>query len=84
MKDNGLTVRRVGKGNFQGKMDAAIKEDGERIFNMAKENKHGRTVVTIKEIFCKVLNKERELINGLMEIFTKDNGKKTSFTVKER
>jgi hypothetical protein len=51
---------------------------------MAKENKHGRTVVTIKEIFCKVLNKEKEHINGLMEIFTKDNGKKTSFTVKER
>ena len=65
-------------------MDAAIKVDGERIFNMAKENKHGKMVVTIKEIFCKVLNKEKEHINGLMEIFTKDNGNKTSFTVKER
>jgi len=64
-------------------MDAAIKEDGERIFSMAKENKHGRMVVTIKEIFNKALNKEKELINGLMEIFIKDNGKKTSFTVKE-
>lgn len=83
MKDSGLTVRPVGKVSFLAKMDAAIMEDGERIFNMAKENKHGRTVVTIRENSDKVLSKEKEFINGQMEIITKANGKKTNFTAKE-
>ena len=44
-----------------------------------------KTKVMNMKVFIKMTkNVEKELINGLMEIFTKDNGKKTSFTVKER
>ena len=60
-----------------------MKEDGERIYSMVKVSKHGKMVVTIKENSNKGLSKEKVLINGLMETFTKDNGKKTSFTEKE-